>query len=421
MLIEKYGKNINNNLKILIISQYFWPENFRINELTEELSNFGHELTVLTGYPNYPKGEVYSEFKKNKNKFRKYKGTRIIRVPIFPRRKNKVNLIINYLSFLFSSIIIGYFKLRGENFDIIFTFQLSPVTVGITSAFFSKIKKSRHIFWVLDLWPDTLLALNILKKKWQISLCKKLVNFIYSQCDTILAQSKQILKEINTYPSVKNNTYYFPSWGDPNLFPKLTKPAKEIKDKKVFTILFAGNIGKAQDFPSLIKAVEILILKKIKGFRIILIGEGSEKDWIKKEIKKRNIEKYFELYKSYPIKRMSSFFIHADALLVTLLNKKVFNMTVPGKIQFYLSSGIPIIGMIGGEGANIIKEANAGLVCQPGDYLKLSEIISQMIISDKKDLKKMGRNGKQYCKQKFSKDKLLNQLNKLIIKKSIRK
>lgn len=418
MSIEKHGKNIDTNLKILIISQYFWPENFRINELTEELIKLGHDITVLTGYPNYPNGEIYKEFKKNKYKFSKYKGMEIIRIPILPRKKNKVNLIINYLSFLFNSIIIGYFKLRGKEFDIIFTFQLSPVTIGITSAFFSKIKKCPQVFWVLDLWPDTLVALNILTKSWQLNLFKILVNWIYSRCDIILAQSKSILKELNNYSSIKNNTFYFPSWGESELFSKVEEAASEVIVKNIFTLIFAGNIGEAQDFPSILKAVKHLSLNNIDNFRIIIIGGGSKKKWLKKEIKNLNIDKYFEIYKYYPLKRMGSFFLHADALLVSLSNRKVFNMTIPGKIQFYLSSGIPIVGMICGEGAKVIRESNSGFVCDSGDYKGLSEIIYKMSKTDKNSLTKMGKNGKEYAKKEFSKKLLIRKLNNLLIKTS---
>ncbi len=409
-------------MKILIISQYFWPENFRVNELSEELNKLGHQVTILTGFPNYPKGEIFKEFKLNKYKFNIYKGVEIIRVPILPRKQNKFNLILNYISFLVNSILFGFFKLRGKNFDIILTYQLSPVTVGITSAFFSFIKNCPNIFWIFDLWPDTLIALNILKKRWQIKISKILVNWIYSRCDVILAQSKSILKEINNYKSVKKNAYYLPSWGESELFFEAKQPASEIKyGQDILTIMFAGNVGEAQDFPNIIKAVKDLSLKRIDKFRLIIIGEGSRKEWLRKEIKKLKIEKYFEIYNSYPLKRMSSFFLHADALLVSLSNKKVFNMTIPGKIQFYLSSGIPIIGMIGGEGANIIKEANAGLVCNPGDHIKLSEIISKMINLSKNDLKKMGKNGREYSNKEFSRDKLIKKLNKILIKQKNKK
>tara|TARA_B100001248_G_C27356636_1_gene444169 strand:+ start:84 stop:1328 length:1245 start_codon:yes stop_codon:yes gene_type:complete len=402
-------------LRILIITQYFWPENFRINEVSEELVNLGHDVFILTGYPNYPKGEIYSEFKKDPKKFSQYKNAKIIRVPLLARKKNKISLISNYVSFLLNSIVFGYFKLKGKKIDIIFTCQLSPVTIGVTSAFFSKILNIPHIFWVQDLWPDTLVALKILKKNWQIKLFKIFVNWIYSRCDLILAQSKNILKEINKYPSVRDNIYYFPTWGESDLFLEVASLAPEIKPKEIFTILFAGNIGEAQDFPNLIKAVQNLVLNKVVNFRMIIIGDGSKKEWAICEVKKLNIEKFFEFYNSYPLDRMPSFFRHADALLVSLLNKKVFNMTVPGKLQFYLSSGIPIIGNICGEGAEVIKKSKSGLVCDSGDYKTLSKIISKMIKLDKMTLKKMGLNGQKYALKEFSKTKLVNKLNKILI------
>ena len=402
-------------MRILIITQYFWPENFRINEVSEELVKLGHEVYILTGYPNYPKGEIYSEFKKDFKKFTQYKGATIIRVPLLARKKNNLNLALNYISFLVNSIFIGYFKLKGKELDIIFTCQLSPVTIGITSAFFSKIRDIPQIFWVQDLWPDTLVALKILKKDWQINIFKFVVNWIYSRCDLILAQSKNIQREIENYSSVKDNIDYFPTWGESNLFLKTAQRAPEIKSKQIFTILFAGNIGEAQDFPNLIRAFQHLILNEEKDFRIILLGDGSKKEWVKSEVKKLNIEKYFEFYDSYPLERMPSFFRHADALLVSLLNKKVFNMTIPGKIPFYLTSGIPIIGMICGEGAEVIKKSKGGVVCESGDYRMLSKIISKMINLDKSTLKKMGENGKKYASSEFSKIKLIIKLNKILM------
>jgi len=409
-------------LKILIISQYFWPENFRVNELAEELVKLGHEVKILTGYPNYPKGEIYPEFINFKSKFSNYKGSKIIRVPLIPRKNNKFYLLLNYVSFLFNSILFGYFKLRKDNFDIIFTFQLSPVTIGITSSFFSWIKKSPNIFWILDLWPDTLVALGIVHKNWQIKLLKYLVNWIYSNCELILAQSKSILKEVNNnYSSVKNRALYFPSWGESELFFRAKYPAPEVISKNVFTIIFAGNIGEAQDFPNIIKAVQYLARKNISGFRVIIIGGGSKKEWVKKEIKRLSIENYFEIYQNYPLERMASFFLHADALLVSLSNQKVFNMTIPGKIQFYLSSGIPIIGMVSGEGGEVIKKSKSGYVCKSGDYKGLSRIISKMMKIEKSLLKEMGENGRDYAKKEFSKTTLIKKLNKFFIKISNKK
>ena len=416
MFKEKHGRSFYKKLKILIVTQYFWPENFRINELCEEFTNLGHNITILTGYPNYPIGEIYEVFLKDKKKFNNYKGAKVIRVPILPRKKNKLTLSLNYISFLFSSIFFGYFKLKNDKFDIVFTLQLSPVTVGITSAFYSKLNKCPNVLWTLDLWPNTLVALNIIKKDWQINLLKLLVNWIYSNCDVILAQSKSMLKEIRKYPSVTNNAYYFPSWSDSDLFQKKANLAPEIKNKKSFSFLFAGNIGEAQDFLSIVNAVKILSQKNLNNFRIIIIGEGSKKSWFKNEIKKQEIEKYFELLGSYPIERMPSFFKHADALIISLLNRDVFNMTIPGKIQFYLTSGIPIVGMISGEGAKVIKKSKGGLICDSGDHINFSKIMEKVMHLDKKSLKQIGKNGKEYANQEFSKKNLINNLEKIFFK-----
>lgn len=402
-------------MEVLIISQYFWPENFRVNELSEELIKLGHNITVLTGYPNYPKGEIFEDFLNKRTLYREYKGAKIIRVPIIPRKKGRFQLAINYLSFVFNSVLIGYFKLYNKKFDLIFTFQVSPVTVGITSAFFSFVKKCPNIIWVLDLWPDTLSAYGFLKKKWQLHILKIFVNWIYSRCDLILAQSNSFLREIKNYSSINNNVIFFPSWGEDNLFKKKNLPAREIKKKNIFTILFAGNIGEAQDFPNIIKAIKDLKDKGIKDFRILIIGEGSKKTWVKKQIKKLKLDNFFEIYPSYPLDKMPSFIKHADVLLVSLLNKKVFNMTIPGKLQFYLSSGKPIVGMLNGEGSDLINISKSGFTCNSGDYLQLSKIIRKMIKMHPTELKKLGNNGMDYSNKNFLKLELIKKLESLMV------
>ncbi len=392
-------------MKILIVSQYFWPENFRINELAEELIKNGHNVTILTGLPNYPEGEIFEEYRENKLNFSIYKGIKIIRVPIFPRKKGRINLIINYLSFLISGTFYVLLKLRKKKFDFVLTFQLSPITSAIPSIFYSLMNKSVHILWVLDLWPETLIDLGILKNKFKIRFFRIFVNWIYRRSDIILAQSKSFVENIKNSIPYKKNIYYFPSWGESNLFSNDIEPSDEIKPSDKFTILFAGNIGEAQDFKSVVKAVKLLSSKKINNFRIILLGEGSKKKWLINEIKILGIESYFEIKQKYPLEKMPSFFYHADALLVSLLNRNGFNMTIPGKIPFYMSSGKPIIGMINGEGSKIIKEAKAGLVCQASDFLELSNLILKMSSLDNKTLSEMGKNGKVYCEKEFSKSK----------------
>lgn len=396
-------------MKILIVSQYFWPENFRINSLADELSKRGNEVKVLTGLPNYPEGKLYEDFKKNSKSFNKFKNVRIIRVPIIPRGQNKYSLMLNYISFVLSGCIFGSWKLRNEKFDLIFTFQTSPIFVGLVSVLISKFRKIPHVMWVLDLWPETLEAVGVLKAKWKLELVRKIVLFIYKRCDIIFVQSKGFFDNISKYQLKNKKIIYFPAWADTEIIDKECLPAKEIKiNKSVFTIIFAGNIGIAQDFISIIKATKILKLKKIK-FRLIIIGEGRMKKWLKNEIEKNKLEDFVMLLKKYDLERMPSFFMHANALLVSLSDNKLFEMTIPGKIQSYLAAGIPIIGIINGEGARVIKDAKAGFTCNSGDYKKLAQIIIKM--TKFKNLKVLGDNGKKFANLHFNKSKLIENLN----------
>ena len=400
-------------MKILIVSQYYWPENFRINEISSELKKEGNDVVILTGYPNYPEGKINEDFLKNPVKYSNFKGIKIIRVPIIPRGKKNLQLIFNYFSFVVSAIFIGIFKLRKYSFDMIFVFQTSPVFVGIPSSLIAFIKKCPQVFYVLDLWPETLTALGIIKSKWQLFIIRNIVKLIYSRCDLILVQSKKFIKEIKKYS--KNKVLYFPAWVESEFINSPKGLAKEITCRKnIFTIMFAGNIGKAQDFKSLLKAAEYLVNNYFIKFRIIIIGEGSEKKWLIKEVKEKKLNNYFKILGRYPLNRMPSFFSHADVLLVSLSNKDVFNMTIPGKIQTYLASGKPIIGMLNGEGANIIRESKAGYTCDSGDYKELAKLIIKMSKLNPQSKSLLGKNGLDYCEKEFNKKLLINKLKVLM-------
>ena len=403
-------------MNILIISQYFWPENFRINQLSTALLKKGNRVTVLTGLPNYPEGKIYESYVKSPQKYNDLNGVEIIRVPLLPRGKNKFLLTLNYLSFCFSASTIGFYKLWKKNFDVIFVFQTSPVLVGIPSSLISFFKKTPQVIWILDLWPESLEALGILKHNWQKIFFRKLVNFIYSRFSYILCQSKSFIKEIENKNIDPKKLIFFPAWADTEILKKSNLYAPEIKIKKgFFNIIFSGNIGEAQDFPSIIKAFKLLKKRNIENIRLIIIGEGRMKDWVRKEVAFQNLSEIIEIHGKFPLHRMSSFFKHADALLVSLSDKKLFSMTIPGKVQSYLAAGIPIIGMLNGEAANLLIEAKAGKVCDAGDYQRLADIIESLSREKKSILLEYGENGKKYSYKVFNKNNLTNKLNKLLL------
>jgi glycosyltransferase involved in cell wall biosynthesis len=328
------------------------------------------------------------------------------------------------LSFVISASTVGVWKLRKRSFDIIFVYEPSPITVGIPAAILSKIKKTPLVFWVLDLWPHTLHAVGIVQSKIILNFIGKLVKFIYSQCDLILAQSRSFITHIRQYAPASVPVEYFPNWAESVFENSPSEPAQEINKKPGdFIIMFAGNLGDAQDFPAILKAAELL--KAYKNIRWIILGDGRMKKWIDQEIKKRGLQYQFQLLGVYPLDRMPSFFMHADALLVSLKDDPIFAMTIPGKLQSYLASGIPIVGMINGEGHALIIDNEVGKCVASGSSSELARAIQEIIATPISERSEMGTRGKALYKNEFSRniliekiEEMLNSLRKIYIKNS---
>ncbi len=401
-------------MRLLIVAQYFWPENFRINDLVTELIHRGHEITVLTGKPNYPDGVIFKEFLDSPEKFSTYQGAKIIRVPLLPRGKGGWRLILNYCSFACNATFIGLWKLRKKNFDAIFSFEPSPITVALPAIALRKQKKIPFTFWILDLWPETLEAIGVVRSKILLKWIGKLVTFIYNRTDLILAQSQSFIPQIRQYAGKNSRIEYYPSWSEtlPDL-EDVPAAAEVIADNNKFNIVFAGNIGEAQDFPAILAAAEHL--KHHDSIHWFIVGDGRQSEWVASEIIKRGLEKKVVMLGRHPLERMPSFFKHADALLVSLKDTPIFSMTIPGKVQTYLATGIPIIAMLNGEGADIIEKAQAGLTCPAGNSQQLAEIVLKLSLMPLDELQRMGNNGKILNETTFNRKRLISQLEEWLI------
>lgn len=396
-------------MRLLVVTQYFWPENFRINDLVGELVRRGHQVTVLTGLPNYPDGQVFSSYRADPKKFMEYKGAEIVRVPLIPRGNGGLRLMLNYLSFTLTATFFGLWKLRGRQFDAIFTCQLSPVTVGLPAAALRKSKNCPMAMWILDLWPDSLQAVGVVKSPSILRQVENLTGFIYKNCDLILAQSKSFIPKIRKIAKEKTRIEYFPSWAEEIYDQEKYNPAPEVESRTdFFNVMFAGNIGDAQDFPAILNAAEIL--KPNKAIRWLIVGDGRTSTWVKQEIHRRNLQDCVQMLGRHPVERMPSFFRHSDALLVSLKDEPIFSMTIPGKIQSYLASGIPIIAMLNGEGADVIRNSRSGLTCNAGDSNGLANAITIMSNMSQEELASMGGNGLSASKNEFDRQKLMDKL-----------
>ncbi|MEA1988252.1 MAG: glycosyltransferase family 4 protein, partial [Pseudomonadota bacterium] len=379
--------------------------------LVDELVNRGHEVTILTGKPNYPSGELFTEFKESPEKFTEYRGCRVVRVPITMRGQGSGRkLVTNYLSYVLSASLIGYWKLRKEEFDVSFVYEPSPVTVCLPAIFFKKMKGVPVVFWVLDLWPETLEAVGVVKSPKILGWVGKLVRFIYNRCDLVLGQSQAFHAGIAKYCDDETKIKYFPSWSEAVFSGNNISPVKElVRHEGVFKILFAGNIGEAQDFPSILNAIEIIKAKKI-NVKFFIVGDGRAFEWLQSEVVSRGLEKYVYLLGRFPLESMPDFYASADALLVSLKANPVFAMTIPGKVQSYMSAGKPILTMLSGEGFRVVEDAKCGMVSPSGDYQQLAENIQNMATLSQAQLTEFGLNAKTYAQKEFDRDKLISQL-----------
>lgn len=397
-------------MRILVVTQYFWPENFRINDLVTEFCRRGHEVTVLTGYPNYPSGQVFPEFASNPDAFLNYGTASIIRVPMLPRGSGALRLILNYTSFFVSATLLGAWRLRYQAFDVIFVCQLSPITSGLPAVILRYLKRVPMAFWVLDLWPETLEAVGVVRSKRVLNAIGHLVSFIYNRCDLILAQSRSFIPQIRKYCGPEKAVEYFPSWSDASFDFSTIEAANEVPGGTdgMFSVMFAGNIGEAQDFPAVLDAAEQLKLDK--RIRWLIVGDGRASEWVKSEVKRRGLEHCFLMLGRYPVDRMPSFFKHADALLVSLKDEPIFAMTIPGKLQSYLAAGIPVLAMLNGEGAEIVRRSGAGLSCTAGDGRALAMAIRQLADMDIDVRRSMGVCGLAISSNEFDRAALISRL-----------
>lgn len=409
-------------MRLLIVSQYFWPENFRVNDLAAELIARGHEVTILTGEPNYPDGFVFPDYRHDPGRFATFNGAPVVRVPILPRGRGGARLALNYLSFVATASTLGVWKLRRGRYDAIFVFQTSPITAAIPAL----ILRSRHrapvLMWILDVWPDTLAAIGVVKSARLLRLVGHMVRAIYRRCDLILVQSRAFFANVLQHGGTEEQLRYFPNWPEPVFAPgqALADPAPELSAyEDCFKLLFAGNMGDAQDFPTLLDAAERL--RDEPRLRWIIVGDGRVADMVRAEIERRGLGQQVLLLGRYPIERMPSFFEAADALLVSLRNEPIWAMTIPGKVQSYLAAGKPIIGVLNGEGARVIEESGAGLVAPAGDSAALAERIRTLMARSQDERSAMGARGSEYGHRAFDRTRLMDAVESWFAEAALRR
>ena len=396
-------------MKILITTQYFYPENFRINDFAFKMVKRGHDVSVITGIPNYPEGKVFGVHKLLAAE--NIEGVMVYRVPLIPRGKSRsIELALNYLSFLISALIFGPFLLRKVKPDIVFCANYSPATVGLIGVLFSRLKKAPLFLWVQDLWPDSLAATGAVQSDFILSGIDRIVRWIYRKSDLIFVQSKAFFDSIITlYPSGIDKIKYFPNWAEDTFMnhdDSSDQSFVNLLPEGKFIIMFAGNLGVAQSLSTIVRAA---VETRDYPIHWVFLGDGRQKGWLKEAVADAGLQHNVSILGRYPLEDMPGFFKLADVMLVTLKRDPAFAMTVPGKIQSYLSNGKPILSSLDGAGAAVIEESRAGVNVDAEDFKGLADAARRMSMLSRKDLDRMSSNANDYYVKNFDVDVLLSQ------------
>lgn len=395
-------------MKILIVSQYFYPENFRINNLALELKKRGHEITVLTGLPNYPKGEYFEGYDDTKNCDEVWNDIPVYRCKLRPRKTGSVNLIRNYVSFVIEANK-KLKELQNKDFDLIYVFEVSPITVALPAIKLKKKKNIPVIINIQDLWPENIVAVTGMTNPIIIGLVNRMVNYIYRHCDLILTASPSFVSKIKERINDKDKVRYWPQYSTVNK----TDEEVSIYDKEYFNIVFTGNIGEAQGIDLAIEAAKILKDKKICWH---FVGEGRSKEKLEKLVNEYGINDRVKFHGFHPEKEIPKYLKDADAALLILKPNPVFEMTIPAKLQTYLACGVLILGCVSGEGKRIIEESKAGIVSEDISVDGLVKVCNQFIELPNDLLNEYKERSYCYGKSNFNKNKLISDLEKYMKK-----
>lgn len=398
-------------MRLLVVSQYFWPENFRINEIVSEMVHRGHDVTVLTGRPNYPEGVVNPEFTADAQRFSRFERAPVHRVNLRPRGRGSLNLVLNYWSFVFWGCIQGPWMLRGQSFDHILVFQTSPITAALPALLLKRLKRVPLTLWVLDIWPDTLAAIGVVRNPGLLNLVGRLCRFIYRRCNLILGQSPAFAEPVARWSGAPEKFRHFPNWVEAAVEagPGLQQAKELDAHKGRFRVLFAGNFGEAQDLLTVLEAAAIVKAQR-PDICWLLVGSGRTTEQLKAEISRLHLQDVVHLLGRHPLERMPSFFMGADALLVTLKKEPIFSMTVPGKLQSYLVTGKPIVAMLDGEGRRLIESARCGLCGPAGDATALAANVMALSDLRDEDRRQLGENGQRLAREHFDRATLMSRL-----------
>ena len=389
-------------MKILVVSQYYYPEQFQINEIAPELVLRGHSVTVLCGTPNYPKGEIFPGYEDGSRAEETISGVTVIRVRQKPRGHNPLSLVSNYQSYVKEAW--KYLQTLGRNYDVILGYQLSPITSMLPAVKFARLHNIPLLLYVLDIWPVSGQSHLPIKNGLVYHWLKRISHRIYTSADRVLVTSRPFIEYLHKVNNVAvEKMAYLPQHADTSMLEK------DLRNEMSTTanFMFAGNLGAGATLDVIIKAASIL--GKKPDYKIHFVGDGSQRPKLEQMVKESDLCDKIEFHGNKSREEMPKYYRMADALLITLRGNNEVGNTMPGKLQMYMTAGKPIFGAINGAANEVINEAQCGKCVHAGDADGLARIMADFI-SHRENYARCGINARKYFKDNFTLEKFISAL-----------
>lgn len=400
-----------DRIHILVISQYFYPEQFRVNDICTEWIKRGYQVTVITGIPNYPQGKFYNGYGYFQKRTERYNGIDIIRLPIIPRGNSAVMMALNYISFVISGFL--WSKFTTLKADKVFVYEVSPMTQALPGVWYAKRVKIPCLIYVTDLWPENVEIVGGVHNRLILNMLGAMVDYIYKSCNRIFTSSRSFLQAINHRGVPLEKLEFWPQYAEEFYRPvdKKTCVVSEIPDDDSFNLIFAGNIGFAQGL-DLLPQVAIELQRQNTKVRFNIVGDGRYLPVLKEAVQASGCENMFNFIHKQPAQRIAAFMSVCDAALISLSDNRIFEMTLPSKLQSLLACGIPLIVSANGEIQQVIEDSGAGYCCNAGDAVSLAEKIVELTRLSSEELKEMRKKARGYFIQHYEKRMLMDRIDK---------
>jgi len=400
-------------MRILILSQWYIPEpDIKIHLLGKSLVERGHQITAITGFPNYPQGRIYPDYHQRPCQWEHRDGVRVLRVPLYPDHScSGVKRIINYLSFAASASVLG--PLLCGPADVMWVYH-PPLTVGIPAWWIGLLRRVPFVYEIQDMWPETVIASGMMSNGVAIRSLSRLAQFVYRRATAITVISPGFKRDLISKGVPAEKIHIIPNWADEEIYRPLPRDeglAAEHGLTGRFNVVYGGNMGAAQGLHNVVEAATLL--RDLPEVQFVFIGDGVDQDALHQMVQERKLENVRFLGRQ-PAQEMPRFFALADVLLVHLKRDPLFEITIPSKTLAYLACGRTILGVVAGDPADVIRRAGAGVISPQEDPSALSQTVRTLYAMDPDERELMGRRGRKAFLENYTRAVLVDRYEMLL-------